>query len=82
MDYVAIVQELKELDRTSTGREKVSVFVKKLESLKTWEEILKLLLVSHHAILAESTTFLSEFKLHSYKNIQELTNHIKELSTP
>lgn len=77
---IAIVQELRELDRTSTGREKVVAFVKKLESLKTWEEILKLLLVSHRALLAESTSFLSEFKLHSYKNIQDLPNHIKDLS--
>ncbi len=55
-------------------------FIEKIESLKTWEEIVKTLLIAHQAINEGALTFLKEFTLHSFKNIQELSKNVKDKS--
>jgi len=73
-----ILTELREVICSRNKTEKQLIFIKKLESLKTWEEVSKLLLIAHKAINEGALEFLNEFTLHSFKNILDLTNNAKD----
>lgn len=80
INSIAIVAGLQDDDKNPIMMHNVNYLLDKLGSTKKWEDIAKLLYITHRAMKCESLVFIREFEKRDFNNIVSLPEHKEDIS--